>query len=189
MTLVVPKVLGPQPKHILEPFTRFLKVLNNQAKMMQPDQVHHGANRLPDGIVGINPAPIVRLNQLDCEPRQLVGIYERFVAVLAVEDGVFEYCDALLSQAGYITLDVVCLDCDVFKALPAFFQELKHPRTWLPILDQVEPTLIAEQDSSVELLPSSLIVTEVACFQAEDALEPAASVVEILYHDTNMLNA
>ena len=115
--------------------------------------------------------------------------YEGLVAVLPIEDRVFENRDPFLSQLGHITLDIICLYGNVFETLTTFLEKLVDPRIFLPVLDQVQPALVAKQNASVQLLASGLIVTEVPGFQPENAFKPLAGVCEVPDYYAEMLNA
>ena len=68
---------------------------------------------------------------------------ERLVAVVGVEDRVLEDGDSDAPQALDVAFDVVGFDGDVFQALALFLEKTIEPGVGIPVLDQVEPALVA----------------------------------------------
>jgi hypothetical protein len=89
---------------------------------------------------------------------------------------------------GDVGFDVVRFQRNVFEPLSLFLEESIHARLRIPILDEVKPTLVPQQDPGVELHASSLIVSIIPGFHAQHLLEAGARLVQILDDDTDVLD-
>ena len=122
-------------------------------------------------------------------PGQLVRKHERLVPVVGVQNAVFPHPHADFAEMGDVRFDAVGLECDVFQPLAPLAEETVDPRLRVPVLHQVEPALVAEEDARVELHSLALIVAEVARGQPQNPLEAVAGVAQVPHHHADVLNA
>ena len=112
------------------------------------------------------PARRVRLDQLHGEAAGVVRVHERLEAVGGVEDAVLEDGGGLL-HAGHRALDVVGLDGDVFEPLADGPQVLTDARLRVPVVDHMQPALVAEQLPGVELEAAPLVGAQFGGFEPD----------------------
>ena len=178
-----------QPENPMELFLRSLEVFNDQSDVLESKNVQGVTDALAHRVIRIDPATIVSVYQFYGEAGQVLRIYKRFVAVVRVEDFIVVDRHADLAETGDVALDIVGFDGDVFESLPAAIEELVYPGLWIPILNEVQPAFVSQEDSSIELHPLTLIVPKIAGFQAKHAFKSFAGVVEVADHHTDVLNS
>ena len=105
-----------------------------------PQRIAQGASPF---FLGIRPALDVRLDELDREADTVVGKNERFIAVVGVEDLVFEDGNVQISQSRNIGFDVVGLERDVLEAFTLPAEKLVDASFWIPVVDDMEPAVVA----------------------------------------------
>ena len=77
----------------------------------------------------------------------------------------------------------------MLESLPSFTKESGDAGIGVPVLNDVEPALVPEQDARVVLHPWSRVVPEVAGAESERALETSACLFQVAYDDTDVLDA
>ena len=187
--LVAGEVLRNQPEVVFETPVRVVEVVHAEADVIQTGQVHRRAHRLSRGFGRVVPAAVVRFDELDGQPGQLVRKDESLVPVVGVQNAVFPHADADLAEMRDVRFDTVGLECDVFQPLAPLAEEAVDPRLRVPVLHQVKPALVAEEDARVELHSLALVVPEVARGQPQNPLEAVAGVVQVPHHHADVLNA
>ena len=84
----------------------------------------------------------MRFNQLHCHPRKLIWIDERLKPVSSIQDLVLEHRDVVIPEIGDVSLNIRGLHRDVIEPLPATLQEAVDARFRVPVLHQMQPTMI-----------------------------------------------
>lgn len=132
----------------------------------------------------VAPAVRMRLNELDGETDGMRWIDERLVAVVRVEDLILEDRDAQVAKAAHVRFDVVGFEGEVLELLAVSREKLVDARFRVPVVDDVEPALVSEQNSPVVLKAFALVVAKVPHRKANVLeLTPGALVIRHRHAD------
>ena len=95
--------------------------------------------------------------------------------------------ESLLRGVGGETRSNPAATMSLFQARAMVAQELVDPRFGVPVLDEVQPALVAEENARVKLHAAPLIVAKIARFETERALKPIARLSQVAHRHSDVL--
>ena len=105
------RVSGWRREKCRETARRFRDITNISADVLCSDFAEPSANWEIERVVGIVPAPGMRLYELHGKADPVLGVDEGFEPVIRVEDAVLENWNVSVSDARDVGLDIVALEC------------------------------------------------------------------------------
>ena len=185
--MVVAEILALKPEQLFEPRAGGLEIVHGQTNMLHPDETHLVADR--PGILGIGPTVGMGLDQLHRQPRRLIGIDKGLKAIGGIKNLVLVDGHADVAQVLHIGLDVIAFQGDMLQALAMLFQELVDPRFGVPVLDDVQPAVVAQQHARIVLHALALVVAEVPAFEPKDLFQALAGGVHVAHRHAYVLHS